>query len=358
MLFSILHALALIASIASAVPTGKREFSPDNVYYPLANGFPTPSQDQTVKIQLDGHGTLPNGAPPPTLSPEGIKNLQLIALNELFEVAFFTELVYNVTNKVQGYDLGYGHEYVLDALSSIVAQEQLHLLNANGALKHFNVAPIQPCKYSFPVTDFQSAIGLAQTFTDLVLGTLQDVNQVFAQNGDFGLVRAVSSVIGNEGEQNGLYRLIQSKRPSAQPFITTATRDFAFTAIQSFTIPGSCPNINTIPLKTFKGLTVVSTNLKPVTQNIKFSFTNLPGLYATDDLKVVYLNGQNTPVVKLLQNVQTVGDTVSFEAAFPYDEFVMSGLTVVAVTMGKDTFANANEVAAATIYGPGLLELD
>jgi hypothetical protein len=51
--------------------------------------------------------------------------LKLIALNELFEVAFFTELVFNVTNKDRGYDLGHGqgHEYVLDALNSIVAQE-------------------------------------------------------------------------------------------------------------------------------------------------------------------------------------------------------------------------------------------
>jgi hypothetical protein len=358
MLSSILYAVTLAAGFTSAAPASKRDFSPDNVYFPLANHFPNPSQDEIAKIELDAHGILPNGPPPPTLSPEGITNLQLIALNELFEVAYFTELVYNVTNKLPGYDLGYGHEYVLDALSSIVAQEELHLLNANGALKHFKVAPIEPCKYSFPVTDFQSAVALAQTFTDLVLGTLQEVNQIFAENGDFGLVRAVSSVIGNEAEQNGLYRLIQSKRPSSQAFLTTATRRFAFTAIQSFTIPNSCTNIGTISLKAFKGLTVESTNLKPVTQNIKFSFTNQPGLYATDTLKLVYINGQNTPVVKLLQKVQIVGDKLSFEAAFPYDEFVMSGLTIAAVTVGKDSFANADEVAAATIYGPGLIELD
>jgi hypothetical protein len=248
---------------------------------------------------------------------------------------------------------------VLDALNSIVAQEELHLLNANGALSHFKVDPIQPCKYSFPVTDFQSAIKLAGTFTDLVLGTLQDVNMIFAQSGDAGLVRAVSSVIGNEAEQEGFYRLVQKKRPSAQPFLTTATRDFAFTAIQSFTIPGSCPNIATIPLKTFKALTVESAKIKPETQNIKFSISKADvGMYEAADLKVVYINGQNLPIVKSLEKWAVGEQKMTFEAAFPFDEFVMNGLTIAAVTHGKDSFTSADEVADATLFGPGLIEID
>ncbi|KAF2715675.1 late sexual development protein [Pleomassaria siparia CBS 279.74] len=358
-MFSLVSFTALMAGIVSAMPTAKREMSPDGVYFPLSNGFPNPSTDATMQIQMDAHGTLPNGPPPSSLSPEGTTNLKLIALNEIFEVAYFSELVYNVTNKVQGYDLGYGHEYVLDALKAIVAQEELHALNANGALQKFNQQPIAPCKYNFPVTDFQSAMSLAGTFTDLVLGTLQDVNQLFAKSGDFGLVRAVSSVIGNEGEQEGFFRLVQKKRPSSQPFLTTAVRDFAFTAIQSFTIPGSCPNINTIPLRTFKALTLMSTNIKPATQNLKFSFAKADANttdYST--LSLVYINGQNNPVVKSLQNANVEGGNVVFEAAFPYDEFVMDGLTIAAVTKGAGPFADADAVAAATQFGPGLIEFD
>jgi hypothetical protein len=359
MLSSIIYAAALVVSFVSAAPAAKREFSPDNVYFPLENGFPNPSQDQTLQIQIEAHGTLPNGPPPPKLSPEGITNLQLIALNELFEVAYFTELVYNLTNKVPGYDLGYGHSYVLDSLHAIVAQEQLHLLNANGALKHFSQAPIQPCKYSFPVTDFHSAIALAGTFTDLVLGTLQDVSQIFAQNGDAGLVRGVSSVVGNEAEQEGFYRLVQKKRVTSQAFLTTASRDFAFTAIQSFAIPGSCPNINLIKLKTFKTLTVESSDIKAATQNIKFSVkTGEAQVYQASELKVVYLNGQNVPIVKGLEKVEIGTEKVTFEAAFPYDEFLMNGLTVVAITHGKDEFASAQEVADSAVFGPGLIEIE
>ncbi|KAF2827938.1 hypothetical protein CC86DRAFT_404971 [Ophiobolus disseminans] len=345
---SILYSIALVAGIVSAVPAGKRDFSPDNVYFPLKNGFPNPSQDQILQIQIEGHGTLPNAPPPPKLSPEGVTNLKLVAFNELFEVAYFTELVYNLTNKVQGYDLGYGHEYVLDSLKSIVAQEQMHLLNANGGLKRFNQETIQPCKYSFGVTDFQSAIALAATFTDLVLGTLQDVNQIFADNGDTRFVRSTSSSLGNEAEQEGFYRLVQKKRPSAQPFLTTATRDFLFTAVQSYTIPGSCPNLATIKLKTFKPLTIESKDIKPATQNIKFSTLKKDASsYNTDQLRVVFLNGQNVPIVKKLDKVNMLADKVVFEAAFPYAEFRMDGLTVAAVTSGKTEFANAAEVPCA-----------
>ncbi|KAF2466352.1 uncharacterized protein BDR25DRAFT_306172 [Lindgomyces ingoldianus] len=347
-----------LAAISFAAPAGKRDAYPNGEFFPLPNGFPNPSTDQTKQIELEAFGTLPNSPPPPKISTDGLTNLKLIALNELFEVAYFTELVYNVTNKLHGYDLGYGHEFVLDSLKAIVAQEELHAINTNGALQNFKAEPIQPCKYSFPVTDFQSAIALAATFTDVVLGTLQDVNQVFAKNGDDGLVRAVSSVIGNEGEQEGFYHVLQSKRPSTLPFLTTSVRDFAFTAIQSFTIPGSCPNINTIPLKTFKPLNVLSTNIKAETQNLQFSFAaSDAGTQDWNSLSLVYINQQNTPVVKSLQNPVVANGVVTFQAAFPFDEFEMNGLTIAAVTRGPGPFASADDVAQAAIFGPGLIEI-
>ncbi|KAF2736319.1 hypothetical protein EJ04DRAFT_169528 [Polyplosphaeria fusca] len=352
---------ASLAAVAAAAPASKRssDFSPDGAYFPLQNGFPSPSKDQLMGIQKEAAGTLPNGPAPPTISDDGLTSLKLIALNEIFEVAFFTELVYNVTNKLPGYDLGYGNEYVLGSLQAIVAQEQLHALNANNALKAFKQEPIQPCKYSFPVTDFHAAIALAGTFTDVVLGTLQDVNQIFSKNRDDGLVRAVSSVIGNEGEQEGFFRLVQKKRPSSQPFLTTSVRDFAFTAIQGFIIPGSCPNIDTIPLKTFEPLNVLSQDIQPKTQNLHFSFDKKAANTSDwESLSVVYLNQQNVPVVKNLQNVQVKDDTVTFDAAFPFDEFVMFGLTIAAVTKGSGPFANPDAVAKAAVFAPGLIEVN
>ncbi|RMZ70786.1 sexual development [Pyrenophora seminiperda CCB06] len=348
-----------MASFAVSAPTGNPDFSPDNVYFPLANGFPNPNQEAILDIQKDGHGTLPNGPPPPTISPDGVINLKLIALNELFEVAFFSELVFNLTNKVDGYNLGREHDYVVDSLKAIVAQEEMHVLNANEALKHFNQVAIEGCKYDFPVDDFASAINLAATFTSIVLGTLQDVEQLFARSQDLDLVRAVASVIGNEGSQEGFFRVMQGKIPSAQPFVTTATRDFAFTAIQDFVVEGSCPNIDTIPLKRFKPLAVETKEIKPRTQKLAFSFSmEHAGMFDVGQLKLVLINGQNVPVVSGLENVKMADDRVMFEAEFPFEELVMDGLTIAAVTMGKDTFANADEVAQQTVFGPGIIIVD
>jgi hypothetical protein len=229
------------------------------------------------------------------------------------------------------------------------------VLNANGALAHFNAQPIQPCKYVFPVTNYTQAISLAATFTDVVLGTLQDVVEIFAINGDHGLSRAVSSVIGQEGEQEGFYRSVLGKKPSALPFLTTSARDFAFTAIQGFTVPGSCPNLNTIPLKTFQPLTLL-TPPTASTSKLRFEFSVPAGSSAPK--WVTYINQQNVPVVENATVVWTSGSMVTVEALFPYSEFEMNGLTIAAVTNSAGPFANADAVALATVFGPALIEIN
>jgi hypothetical protein len=223
---------------------------------PNANaGFPTPNNDQLLKIQEIAHGTLPNGPlpPPGTISPEGITNLQLVEYNENAEVAFFSSLLYNVTSNVTGFDINDSKqkEFVIEVLTAVLAQEELHAIYAELGLKSQNQQPILPCKYNFPTTNFDDAIILASTFTDVALGTLQDVIQIFADNNDNANTRGIASVIGQEGEQEGFYRLLQNKGliPNALPFLTTSTRDFAFSALQAFVIPGSCPNDNLINLK-------------------------------------------------------------------------------------------------------------
>lgn len=352
---------AAFATLCSAAPAVKRysDFSPDGVYFPLDDGFPNPDKNGVLQIEKEAFGTLSNAPGADTISPEGLTNLKLLAFNELMEVAFFTELLHNLTDKAPGYDLEYGHEYVLEAIHAIAAQEKLHMLNANNALKKFKQQPIEPCKYQFPAADFHTAIAVAAAFTDIVLGTLQDVNQIFAKNGDDRFVRSVSSSIGNEGEQEGFFRLIQKKRPSALPFLTTSTRAFAFSAIQSFVVPGSCPNIYTIPLATFKPLTVESKDIEPKTQDLSFSFAKADA--ETEDYSqwsLVYINQQNEPVEKELHNIKTEGDRVVFTAQFPYAEFNMNGLTIAAVTKNDGPFENAQKVAENTLFGPGIISFN
>lgn len=151
--------------------------------FSLTNGFPNvknPSQ-QLTDINQAARGTLSN-APPPAKGPseETLTSLRLVAFNELFEVFYFTELLSNVTNNVPGYqfqDEKY-REKIIKVLTAVQAQEELHALNANGALNRFNAGPIQACQYNAPVDNFHDAIFLASTFTDVVLGTLADISVV------------------------------------------------------------------------------------------------------------------------------------------------------------------------------------
>jgi len=259
---------------------------------------------------------------------------------------------------------------IIAALTAIQAQEELHLLNANGALSHFNEGPIEPCKYNFPVNSLDEAIALASTFTDVVLGTLQDVATLLGQDGDFPLIRGVASVIGQEGEQVGFFREYLKKIPSALPFLTAGARDFAFSALnQGFIVPGSCSNSNTIDLKIFGALNIETSSITR-NQEVTFSFDISKGVdpaWKSDStgLTLVYINQQNTPVTEPLGKVTVSkdGKTASFTANFPFDEATQgavfgNGLTIAAVALTSGTLTNVDGVAAATVFGPGLIEIN
>ncbi|KAJ5894036.1 hypothetical protein N7495_005727 [Penicillium taxi] len=336
---------------AVAIPTGPFPA----VGNELPNGLPYPSPSELSLIEQKSQGTLPNGPVPPVVSNKGLNNLKLIAFNELFEVAFFGELIQNITEKIDGYRFtdGGDRDFVLRSLQAILAQEELHAIRANNALVHFKQSPIEPCVYTFPVEDFDSAILLASTFTSVVLGTLQDVIERFALGQDVDLAREIASVIGNEGEQQGWFRVMQGRIPNDLPFVTTSDLNFAFTAIQGFVVPGSCPNINEIPLRTYEPLTI-NTAPGPKSENITFQF-NEPGNETENTLWLTYINQLNLPVVEPLTFVSRNGSDVVAQALFPYDEHSLNGLTIAAVTKNKGPFGDANSVAKWTLAGPGLI---
>lgn len=349
---------------SSAPPTSNS--SDDPFKFPLSNGFPNiqAGSDQLNAIEDQAHGLLPNAPPPPAPpADDDLTSLRLIAFNELWEVAFFTELLANITSNVPGYQLKDGSQQALiDAITAVQAQEELHALNANNALAHFNAGPIQACEYIAGVDNLQDALGLAATFTDVVLGTLGDVQTHFGQNGDAGLIRGVAAVIGQEGEQNGFYRSLLGEIPSQAPFLTASTREFAFSKLnQQFVVPGSCPNSNTIDLPVFGVLNLLTSDIKPQDQSLQFSFKpsgNYSQYTSTQGLSLIFINQQNVPVVAEIGQVETSKDgTITFSAEFPFDKFKMHGLTIAVVTKGS-SFASVDEVAKATVFGPALIEVD
>ncbi|KAK4544860.1 hypothetical protein LTR36_003764 [Oleoguttula mirabilis] len=345
------------SSTVSSYSAGQTPFS-----FPLANGFPNVSDATLHDIEEAAHGTLPNGALPTEINATSAIVLELIAFNELFEVAFFTSLIQNITSNVEGFQIDSQvlRSFVLETLIAVQAQEELHALGANGILASAGRTQIQPCEYVFPVDNFDDAIGLARTFTDVVLGTLQDAQNTFATDGDAELVALIGSVIGQEGEQNGYYRSLLNLIPSSNPFLTRSAGQFAFSALnQNFVVNGSCPPVdnvlfNAIPI--LGALTVDTANILLEDQTLTFSVKSSSTDFS--EYSVVFINQQNLPVVEPITNVKSSAGTVTFDAHFPGAQFIMDGLTIAAVTKSAGPFASVPEVAANSVFGPGLIEIN
>lgn len=154
----------------------------------------------------------------------------------------------------------------------------------------------------------------------------------------------------------GFYRFAQKKVPSAAPFLTGGSPSFAFTAIQMFIVPGSCPQpLSKVNLTTFGPLTVVTT---PQAKNMTLQFA-VPGVVSSAANSIAYLSGANLPVTVPISNVSTVAGKSSFAASFPFASGFADGLTIAALVKGAgQTFKSNDAVAAATLYGPGLIEVN
>lgn len=121
MRFSSSAGLALLGlvSLVSTAPTNLTAASCPVTRLP--DGLPFPNEKQLEKIEKKARGTLPNMPLPDDISEEGIVSLKLIAFNELMEVAFFTQLLKNLTGNVPGYQIGNkrDREYAIMSLTAI-----------------------------------------------------------------------------------------------------------------------------------------------------------------------------------------------------------------------------------------------
>lgn len=253
-------------------------------------------------------------------------------------------------------------DYVVKSLMAIRDQEELHATAANAVLASAGASTIGACDYHFGVDNFADAVALAATFTDVVLGTLSEAQQTFALDGGqaaSGLVPILGSIIAQEGEQDGAYRLIQKKVPSAAPFLTYSSGAFAFNAVaQNFLVPNSCSkasNVSELPFPSFKLLTPTS---MPKAENSTLSFTTTYGQASQSANHIVYISGINKPVVVPIKSVQKNGDMATVTADFPFEAGFSNGLTLAALTTSAGPFDSAKAVADKTVAGPGLIEVD
>ena len=357
--------------------------------FPDQGSFPDtaiPSQE-LIQIETDAHGSLPNGPAPTRLKADTLTALQLIQFNEISEVAFFTEVYQNITNNVSGYtefDSDEEKQLVLASLKAIIGQEKMHALNAKGALDANDPTKIiQPCTYNFPVASYDDALKLAITFTDVVMGTLGAAQALLAADGDVGLIPAIASVIGQEGEQVGAFRVQLDKIPSELPFLTAGNPVFAFSALNQLFV-SDCPNSNYeqgspaapgavqgIQIPILGALVPDPPNPGASSQTIRFTATlsaDDANTYssssdAASPLSVTYINQQNLPVTQPITDVQSNGNELVFTAEFPFDNanqgaLFGNGLTIGVLTKGTGSFGSVADVASAAVAGPALFEVN
>ncbi|RSM02404.1 hypothetical protein CEP52_008038 [Fusarium oligoseptatum] len=328
----------LLSSFALAHPSKPRTSN---------DGYPNPTMEQLKDISRRADGTLSNAPPPPKLGESSKTAFQALAFGEEFEQAYFSSLLQNVTNGVPGYRHHgrFTKAELVKVLETVVAQEELHAINAINVLKHFNVPAPMPCKYHFPMNNIEDAFALAESFTMLVVGTLQDVSQTLAQNGDNGVVRAIASVIGQEGEQGGFYRTLLGRVPSEKPFLTTSVGAFAF--FLHLQHDGSM-GLDVKPKDQYLTFTA---DISAAGGAEKFLGGNGKGLYLT------YFSGQLLPISEPITNVKWNKGRITFDAFFPFTENVMKGLSVAALTTSNNLTA-PGMVPGATIAAPAVIQVN
>ena len=140
----------------------------------------------------------------------------------------------------------------------------------------------------------------SQTFTDMYIGLLTNIQQRTAKSlgsDSNSIIYVLAQALGQERQQSGWFRSLQAKHPSAEPFLTSSTREFAFSWLQRFIVPGSCPNIEDIPLQIFPPLYVESkvAGTGPVTLLV-------PGRVDAETQNVAFVNGALVPTVVPLKS--------------------------------------------------------
>jgi hypothetical protein len=79
--------------------------------------------------------------------------------------------------------------------------------------------------------------------------------------------------------------------------------------------------------------------------------------WSSSDLYLQLINQQNLPLSEPLLNPKVKGSVVTFQANFPFTENLLNDLTIAAITIGSN-FTDAESVAAATLFGPALIEVN
>ena len=326
-------ALALLATTAFSIPTPNNPNSPPN------------SQNPLDFVSLAGGGP-PDSKLPPNISNAAIADFQAVNFLENFESGFFEQAIEWLggwNDKSNGH-----HEYdqLLEVVTKIHAQEQIHVATAEGILTHFNRQTFKPCTYSFPdVHNVEDFVSLANTITVTGIGAVINLIAGLAVT-DPELVAGPASILGNEARQDAFFRAagpgLEFLVPEPAAFDTRISAPYALSLALQFVsnCQGNMPSFTAIPSLKADGNKKVTGSSGPIT----FSFgKDMPKNIPSTGLFVGWVNQAN--VVKYT-DAKVVNGKV--ESSIPDG---LAGVAFAALT-AQNKFPDVGNLTEVTIAGP------
>ena len=268
---------ALLATSALAMPMGGPANPPANDQNPL--DFAT----------LAGGGP-PNGKLPPNISNSAIADFQAVNFLENFEAGFFEQAI----QWLGGWNDKHQYDELLDVVTKIHAQEEIHVATAEGILNNFHRQTFKPCTYKFPdVHNVEDFVSLANIITVTGIGAVINLISGLAVT-DPELVQGPASILGNEARQDAFWRVntLGLRFPEPAAFDTRISAQFALSLAAPFVsdCQGNEPNFVALPpLKAEVGKKEVTGSSGPIT----FSFNTKQVKNSTSDVFVGWVNQAN-----------------------------------------------------------------
>ncbi|EHY57098.1 hypothetical protein ABEF92_003982 [Exophiala dermatitidis] len=194
-------------------------------------------------------GGIPDSNEPPMVSAEAIKEFQLALFLENMELSYLQSGLQNISTWGTA---GYPND-TTEVLSTIAAQEEVHVATIANLLNGYGAPVIAPCQYSFPVASIDEFIALGDIITSVGISALIGLVDRVSYT-DPGIVNTVSSIVTVESRHDAFFRHVGGRVPNPAPFDTGISSIWAYNLALPFIVPGSCPT--ELPLPILPTLTV------------------------------------------------------------------------------------------------------
>ena len=342
-----LSAIACLAASVSAAPA-------------LWPAPPASNNQDPASFAAAAGGGVPNGGAPSNISATAVGGFTAVNFLENFEAGFFAQAI----EWIQGWNHDGSLNLLLEVVTAIHAQEEIHIATAEAILKKNNKPTLEPCKYTFNGIDsVQDFIELANIITVTGIGAVIDLEAKLAVS-DPTLIQGPASILGNEARQDAFFRLADvtidaSRRtgnieidvlaPQPAPFDTRLTGVYALNLASKFI--SDCPANQPNPM--FPKIPALNADLPP--QQRRVTGSSGPIKFKFDENEV-----KNAPAkafigwVNQANKVNYVDATITGGVVYATIPDGLAG-AAFAVLTDQNTIPDVTTLTTKTLAGPAVV---